>query len=110
MLERRRNPPTLGGGGCQEYHCGKYNISADEVAYGDAENLSDEQKDTIDHVLKYYGDKNLQWLSDLTHLEEPWRKGRQGLASNERGNNVIEHSDMFEYYSSLRQEGDSSES
>lgn len=54
-------------------------------------------------MLEYYGDKPSQWLSDLTHMEAPWRLAREvaGLEDGERGEAVIIHADMAEYYSSL---------
>lgn len=61
------------------------------------------QKETIDAVLKFYGDKSSQWLSDLTHQEKPWREARMGLSPGERGNHVITHASMAEYYGSLPQ-------
>jgi uncharacterized phage-associated protein len=66
-----------------------------------ADNLTPEQKSNIDAVLAFYGMKDPQWLSDLTHMEEPWRNGRRGLAPTERGRNVITHADMANYYGSL---------
>jgi uncharacterized phage-associated protein len=72
---------------------------------GDPEHLSINQKDTIDHVLKAYGDKTAQWLSDLTHLEEPWIEARKGLKPGERGASEIQLSTMHEYYSSVDLEG-----
>ena len=59
--------------------------------------------ETVDIVLGFYGDKPSQWLSDLTHMEAPWRKAREraGLADGERGNAVITHALMAEYYDSL---------
>jgi len=68
---------------------------------GDSSKLTDTQKDTINSVLKYYGDKSSQWLSDLTHKEDPWENAREGLAPGERGNNEITLASMMEYYSSL---------
>lgn len=41
------------------------------------------------------------WLSELTHLEEPWKKARKGLSPNERGNNEITLDSMAEYYTSI---------
>ena len=35
--------------------------------------LSDEQKDTINKVVEYYGTHDAQWLNRLTHMEEPWK-------------------------------------
>ncbi len=58
-------------------------------------------KDTIDHVLDFYGEKSAQWLSDLTHAEGPWGEARKGLASHQRGSAEISHAAMAEYYGSL---------
>ncbi len=68
---------------------------------GDMSCLTPMQRSVIDKVLAFYGDKNPQWLSDLTHMEEPWRRAREGLADGERGNRVISQESMLEYYSSL---------
>jgi uncharacterized phage-associated protein len=63
--------------------------------------LSAEQKETIDAVLLYYGDKSPLWLSDLTHSEDPWKNARKGLKPGDRGNAEITHAAMANYYSSL---------
>lgn len=68
---------------------------------GDPSKLSNIQKETIDSVLNYYGNKPSQWLSDLTHMEDPWKQARNGLSHGERGNNIISHASMSEYYSGL---------
>ncbi len=76
-----------------------------EMPKGRPEHLSKNQKDTIDHVLKAYGDKTAQWLSDLTHMEEPWKEARKGLQPGERGKAGIRLSTMHEYYSGVDVEG-----
>ena len=63
--------------------------------------LTDSEKESIDKVLVFYGDKSSQWLSDLTHSEDPWKTAREGLACNERGNREITLRSMAEYYESL---------
>lgn len=68
---------------------------------GEIKRLSEDQKDVIDKVLNFYGSKDPQWLSNLTHLESPWRDARQGLAPGERGNKIISKESILEYYSSL---------
>ena len=68
---------------------------------GDTTAISDESKDVIERVLTFYGDKDAQWLSDLTHMEDPWKKARVGLTDGERGSRVISNASMSEYYSSL---------
>lgn len=68
---------------------------------GDVCNLNPEERETIDAVLEHYGPKSSQWLSELTHKEEPWLQARSGLAPGERGNQLISHASMAEYYGSL---------
>jgi uncharacterized phage-associated protein len=82
-----------------EAHRGKFEVS--KIADGDATALTKEQKETVDAVLKFYGDKTSQWLSDLTHEEDPWRKARKGIPAGSRSNAVITHAAMLEYYSKL---------
>lgn len=67
---------------------------------GDPGKLTDSQRQTIDAVLGYYGDKSSQWLSDLTHREAPWIEARRGLDPGDPGNREIGHAALAEYYSS----------
>lgn len=80
-------------------HRQQYNVS--EIPSGDASKLTDSEKTTVDAVMGYYGDKTSQQLSDLTHLEAPWRDARKGLAPGEHGEEEITTTAMMEYYSSL---------
>jgi uncharacterized phage-associated protein len=79
---------------------GKYLISVSDETGGD-EDLSDEQKDTIDKVLEHYGSHNAQWLSQLTHMEEPWLNAREGVPVGAGCNNVITKESMALYYGGL---------
>ena len=83
-----------------QLHKGSFEIS--HWNHGNKEQLQDFQKETIKAVINYYGDKSGQWLSDLTHLEDPWKNARKGLADSERGNKEISHASMVEYYGSIR--------
>ncbi len=83
-----------------EAHRDMFKVDVQDIK-GNPEALNDTQKETIDVVLKDYGPKSSQWLSDLTHLEEPWRNARKGLANGERGHREIRWAAMAEYYSSL---------
>ena len=87
-----------------DYHRGMYEISS--ILLGNPRLLNQEQQDTVDAVLEYYGDKPAQWLIDLTHMEDPWRQARKGLPSLERGNRIISLDAMAHYYSSLPIEDD----
>ncbi len=80
-------------------HKGLYRL--DSIPWGNPGALNETQKETVMAVLDYYGHKSLQWLSDLTHLEDPWNKARNGLLSDQRGHNVITLESVSEYYSSL---------
>jgi len=82
-----------------EKHRGMYSVT--EWASGNSANLTDSEKETIDVVLRGYGDKNAQQLSDLSHQETPWIEARRGLGATERGANEITCAAMHEYYSAL---------
>lgn len=63
--------------------------------------LTADEADSVAKVLRHYGDKSSQWLSDLTHMEPPWQDARNGLAPGERSDKIIELGAMVEYYGSL---------
>jgi uncharacterized phage-associated protein len=65
---------------------------------GDRWNLSEAQRDVIARVLKVYGVKSPEWLSDLTHREQPWIDARAGLGGDERGDRDIAHESMRVFY------------
>lgn len=80
-------------------HRGEFYIA--QIPNGNPDELTEIERETVDEVLKFYGDKSSQWLIDLTHKEDPWLNSRQGLALGERGNHEITHADMAECYGSL---------
>ncbi|MDY6802275.1 MAG: DUF4065 domain-containing protein, partial [Cyanobacteriota bacterium] len=82
-----------------KHHKGQFELS--QWPDGNPENLADIQRETIDAVLGFYGDKPSFWLSELTHKERPWREARNGLAPGERGNEELSWAAMAEYYGSL---------
>lgn len=79
---------------------GKYSVSAEDEP-GNSKNLSNNQKDTIDQVLLYYAPHDAQWLSRLTHLEDPWNNARKGLSAGEGSNRIITKESMAMYYSGI---------
>ncbi|MGO9139154.1 MAG: Panacea domain-containing protein [Syntrophales bacterium] len=85
------------------YHKHKGMFTVKKWSDGDISKFTKDQRQTMDAVIKFYCDKTSQWLSDLTHNEEPWKKARKGLSPSDRGNNVITLSSMMEYYSSLEE-------
>lgn len=83
------------------YHRGQYFVSEADFPTGKVESLNHAQRQTIDAVLGYYGDKSAQWLIDLTHAEDPWKQARAGLGPGERGDREITLAAMADYYSGL---------
>jgi uncharacterized phage-associated protein len=75
-------------------HRGQYRVES--IGGGSPDRLSAPQKETVDAVLKFYGEKSAQWLSDLTHLESPWKN-----AWNQGQSSIISKTVLGEYYSSI---------
>lgn len=85
-----------------DYHKDQFSIKSSDIKKCKLSNiLTDSEKDTINRVLQFYGNKTAQWLSDLTHMEEPWRNARKGIPDGQPSSKVISLNDMMEYYSSL---------
>lgn len=82
-----------------DVHKGIFQIAS--LGKGNTDNLKPEEKETIDTVLQAYGDKSAQWLSDLTHMEQPWNDAREGIPLGQNCENEITLSALAEYYGSL---------
>ncbi len=82
-------------------HKGLFFIEQSDLGLGNPNKLSEQQKDSINAVLKYYGKKNSQWLIELSHMEEPWKQARRGIPEGLNCNREIKLIDMANYYSSL---------
>lgn len=80
-------------------HKGQFVVS--KIEGGDSKKLDGAAQETIDAVLKYYGDKSAQWLSDLTHAEAPWRETRGDLAPGTNSSREITLEAMAAYYESI---------
>jgi uncharacterized phage-associated protein len=85
-------------------HQGQFKIERADIP-GNPNALDENQKETVKTVLRYYGDKSSQWLSNLIHAERPWRDARQGLADKERGSREISLAALAEYYEGVYHEG-----
>lgn len=83
-------------------HKGLFTVNTNNFTLSYDNAFDKNQLDTIDRVLKYYGDKEPHWLSELTHLENPWKLARTGYAPGERCNVVITKESMQEYYGGLQ--------
>ena len=78
----------------------QYSVEAADEQ-GNSSELTAQQIETIDKVLEYYGDKDAQWLSRLTHMEDPWRLARKGMTEGEFGDQIITKESMAIYYGGL---------
>lgn len=85
-----------------EAHKGCFKVCPGSIA-GDPDRLTKDQRATVDEVLRFYGGRSAQWLSDLTHLEAPWRdaRARAGAADGQACQEPITHAQMHEYYAGL---------
>lgn len=82
-----------------EKHRGQFEVR--DWQWGSSDALDGDARATIEAVLDFYGARSAQYLSDLTHSEEPWREGRRGVPDGERGAAEISLATMAEYYGSL---------
>jgi len=87
-----------------ERHKGRFDIR--DWPDGNPEALDANGRATVHAVLDYYGGRNAQALSDMTHAELPWRQARRGLSDRDRGAREITLESMAEYYSSLPADAD----
>ena len=83
-------------------HKGMFTISSSDIKEDYAKAFDENQMETIDKVLEHYANKDPQWLSELTHLENPWKLARVGYAPGERCQKVITKESMQEYYGGLQ--------
>ena len=84
-----------------DVHRGKFQVNHEDFSPYSKQELTPEQKETVNAVLEAYGSKSAQWLSDQTHSESPWQDSRNDLSDTERGSREITLESMAEYYGSL---------
>lgn len=78
---------------------GEYMV--DSCKKGNSSRLTQDEKETIDAVIEFYGKYSGAELSELTHSEIPWKEARKGLAEMEYGQNVIDLAVMSDFYTRL---------
>ena len=82
-------------------HRGRFLIAAEDFHVGDPDSMTADEKDSVDVVLRDYGDRTPYELREQTHFEEPWKKARAGLPEDVNCQNVISLESMGEYYGGL---------
>lgn len=82
-------------------HKGKFVIRASYFNDIPDYDFTDNEKETMDRVLDFYGDKDPHWLSEVTHQEFPWKNARKGIPEGAVSDVIIEKEIMQGYYSEL---------
>lgn len=98
-FEAWRNGPV-----CPELyheHRGMFYVDKKDIKKGNSNNLTDDEKDSIDVVLRDYGDMRPYELRELTHNESPWVDARGDLPAEANCSTVITKEKMGDYYGSL---------
>ena len=72
------------------------------IGRGNPDRLTDRERATVRAILKHYAHRSPQWLSDLTHMEDPWREARRGIPPGSPSNAEITPAALGRYYASLR--------
>jgi len=84
-----------------EKHKGKFVV--DESLFSETSDyrFTGDETETINAVLKFYGNETSHYLSELTHKERPWMETRGKLPQGASSNKVISKELMQEYYNGL---------
>ena len=82
-------------------HKGLFMVSEADLKSGNPEALTEDEKDTIDVVLRDYGGMSPYELRELSHSEAPYKEARQGLSDGQLSNRVIPKNAMGVYYGGL---------
>ncbi len=82
-------------------HKGKYSIDCPDLPVGNPDSLTDDEKDSVDSVLDFYGDWEPYKLRELSHNEDPWKIARGDLPENANSEAVISLESIGLYYGGL---------
>jgi uncharacterized phage-associated protein len=81
-------------------HKGQFSICSKDIK-GYPEHLTDDERETVDIILRDYGDMDPYSLRELSHHEDPWKNARGDLKEGERCTTEITPDAMGLYYGSL---------
>lgn len=99
-----------GGPVCKEMYkkfANTFDLKAEYFSEYHTENLTEDEKDTIDKVLKGYEDTEYPEMARQVVNEKPWRKARKGNNDADNiddiiaGKNIITKKSMKKYYTKL---------
>jgi len=81
-------------------HRGKYQVTSWPT--GRPSHLNDVENQTVEWVVRKYGEFSAEALSRMTHQEIPWLVARGEAADNEKRSEPIPHDQMRAFYSRQR--------
>ena len=99
-IEAWANGPVTTG--LYSSHYRQYDVS--EINDGDSSKLEGYQKETVDKIVDFYGQYTSKQLSDMTHMEEPWKIARGDTPDGDRSSNEITLGSMPDYYGKLQRQ------
>lgn len=82
-------------------HKGKYLVGSRDMKKGDSGILTADERDTVDVILRDYGEMSPYELREISHSEEPYRLTRGNLPDGASSDRVIPKSLMGAYYGEL---------
>lgn len=82
-------------------HQGRFTIGSGDLSKGNPDNLTEDEKDTINIILRDYGEMEPFELRELSHKEAPWKDARNGLPEGAYSQATITKDAMGAYYGSL---------
>lgn len=87
--------PTL-----YDQHRHMFMVSESDIS-GNVDAISEDAKETIDMVVRDYGQFSGGQLCEMVHQERPWLEARGSVPLGERCSNPIDLFSMKDYYSGL---------
>lgn len=82
-------------------HKGMFMIDADELKQGDSNKLDADEKESLDVVLRDYGEAEPYYLYELARSEDPWKNARGEVPKDVNSDKEITLESMGAYYGSL---------
>lgn len=82
-------------------HKGMKIVSSENFSDIQPHNFSASEKELINSVINVYGKMTPEEISRITHIEDPWKKARNGLPANVSSKNVINNEDILNYYKNI---------
>ena len=87
-----------------DLHKGSFSINSSDIPNEKlSRSLNENEIDTINKVMSYYGDKPAGWLVELSHNEMPWKSIREkyGILPDGKCEAFIPNKIIYDYYSSI---------